>query len=155
MTNHERLGPAVVLQVEDNPAEQRLVDRALNRCKIACDLRLAVDGEQAIDYLFRIGAYSQAEIAPLPDLVLLDLNLPKISGHQVLKRIKLHADLKTIPVIVLSTSSSDQEILESYRLGCNSFITKPVGVRDFIEAVSRLAEYWLRLVALPPKPVEL
>ena len=141
---------AVILLAEDSPAEQRLAQRALTATNLDCDLRIVSDGKEAIDYLLQQDAYTDPQTAPRPDLILLDLNMPKMDGRQVLQHIKTTPHLETIPVVVLTTSSHEQDILQSYHLGCNSFINKPVDVHQFFEVMQILGRYWLNLVKLPP-----
>ena len=142
---------AVVLLVEDNPAEQNLARRSFQRGHIDADLRIVSDGEEALDYLFRRGKFANALNSPKPDLILLDLNIPKIDGKQVLKSIKDDKRLAIIPVIVLTTSKKEEDIVRTYELGCNSFLIKPVEVDEFIKTLRELGSYWLQLVVLPPK----
>ncbi len=142
---------AVVLLVEDNPAEQNLARRSFQRGHIDADLRIVSDGEEALDYLFRRGKFANALNSPKPDLILLDLNIPKIDGKQVLKSIKDDKRLAIIPVIVLTTSKKEEDIVRTYELGCNSFLIKPVEVDEFIKTLRELGSYWLKLVVLPPK----
>jgi CheY-like chemotaxis protein len=140
----------IVLLAEDSPAEQRLAQRALAHSPLHCDLRLVSDGKEAMDYLLHRPPYEQAELAPRPHLLLLDLNMPKLDGRQVLREIKSNPELATIPVVVLTTSKQEQDILQSYHLGCNSFINKPVDVHEFFDMMRKLSRYWLDLVLLPP-----
>ena len=140
---------ATVLLAEDNPAEQNLAQRALSKGIMQCDLRLVSDGEEAIAYLLGQGKYAALEAAPRPDLILLDLNMPKVDGRQVLERIKSDPKISAIPVVVLTTSTHEQDVVRSYELGCNSFINKPVDVQAFVEALEQLGSYWLKLVVLP------
>ena len=144
------LKTAIVLLAEDNPAEQRLAQRALVRGRISCDLRIVSDGEEAMDYLLRRKQYADPKQAPRPDLLLLDLNMPKLDGRQVLQQMKSNPQLAVIPVIVLTTSQQEQDILQSYQLGCNSFIKKPVDVHAFIDTMISVGIYWFHLVILPP-----
>ena len=148
------LKTAIVLLAEDNPAEQRLAQRALARGKISCDLRIVADGEEAMDYLLRRKRYVDPKQAPRPDLMLLDLNMPKLDGRQVLQQMKSVPQLAIIPVVVLTTSQQEQDILQSYQLGCNSFIKKPVDVHAFIDTMISLGLYWFHLVVLPPRKEE-
>ena len=141
---------AVVLLVEDNPAQQQLTRRALAQCQIPCDLFIVSDGQQAMDYLLRHGEYEDPDTSPRPDLVLLGLNMPKVDGRQVLKRMSAEPKLATIPVVVLTTSTLEQDVACSYELGCNSYVNKPVDVRDLVELLKQLGSYWLRLVVSPP-----
>ena len=147
----DRNRTAVVLLAEDNPAEQRLAERALGQGVIECDLRIVSDGEEALHYLRRQGAYAEANTAPTPDLVLLDLNMPKIDGRQVLEEMRSDPQLKSIPVVILTTSKAERDVLESYRLGCNSFLNKPVAVAEFVDLLQSLGQYWLKLVVLPSR----
>jgi CheY-like chemotaxis protein len=140
----------VVLLAEDSPAEQRLAQRALERDPLHCELRMVSDGQEAMDYLLHRPPYEKAELAPRPHLLLLDLNMPKLDGRQVLREIKSNPELATIPVVVLTTSKQEQDILQSYHLGCNSFINKPVDVHEFFDMMRTLSRYWLDLVMLPP-----
>ncbi len=146
----DSLKNAIVLLAEDSPAEQRLAQRALKQGQLKCELYIVSDGKEALDYLFRRPPYDDAQRAPRPDLVLLDLNMPKIDGRQVLQEIKSNPELETIPVVVLTTSKQEQDILESYHLGCNSFINKPVDVHEFFDMMRELSYYWLDFVILPP-----
>ena len=107
------------------------------------------DGYEAMDYLLRRGVHQDSSLAPRPDLILLDLNLPRVNGRQVLERLKQHPELDRIPTIVLTTSNQEQDILASYDLGCNSFIQKPVDMGQFLEVVRKLGHYWFELVVLP------
>ena len=141
---------AVVLLAEDSPAEQRLAQRALDETQLQCDLRIVSDGKEVMDYLLRQGAYTNAQQAPRPDLILLDLNMPKLDGRQVLQQVKSNPQLETIPIVVLTTSTQEQDILQSYHLGCNSYINKPVDVHKFIDVMRHLGLYWMHLVQLPP-----
>ena len=123
----KRRNPAVILLVEDNPADQELIRRAVEEAKIGKELRIVEDGEEALAYLFRRGKYQAPAISPKPDLLLLDLNLPRVDGYQVLEEIRADLKLRSMPVLVLTTSGQEKDIIRSYELGCNSFITKPVG----------------------------
>ena len=145
----ENMRMATVLPAEDNPAEQNLARRAPAKGVMQCDLRVVSDGEEAMDYLRRRGPYAAPEQSPRPHLILLDLNMPKLDGRQVLEQIKSDPALQKIPVVVLTTSRHDEDVARSYQLGCNSFISKPVEVHDFLDALRQLGCYWLRLVVLP------
>ena len=150
-TSFENAQEAIVLMAEDNPAEQRLAQRALGRGIVRCDLRMVSDGEEALNYLFRKGEYADASKSPRPDLVLIDLNMPKVDGRQLLSRMKQDSSLRKIPVVVLTTSKEEQDIIRSYDLGCNSFMSKPIGVNDFVIALQSLGAYWFKLVVLPSR----
>ena len=143
--------PAVILLVEDDPGDQELTRRAMMESKIYNELCLVGDGEEALDYLFRRGRYEMPSDSPRPDLILLDLNLPRVDGREVMKQINADPDLRMIPVVVLTTSKQEEDIIRSYELGCNSFITKPVDMNQFIRVIQYLEEYWFELVMLPPK----
>jgi chemotaxis family two-component system response regulator Rcp1 len=135
-----------ILLVEDNPGDVRLTKEALKDAKILNNLSVAVDGMQALMFLRRCEPYCEA---PRPDLILLDLNLPKLSGQEVLAAIKADQCLKCIPVVILTSSSAEQDIMRSYNLHANCYITKPVDLDQFIEVVKSIEHFWLRIVKLP------
>jgi len=136
-----------ILLVEDNPADVRLMQEALKDGKVKNKLNIVYDGEEAVDYLYKKGKYSGAV---RPDLILLDLNLPKKDGREVLEDIKNDPDLKSIPIVILTTSKSEEDILKTYRLHANCYITKPVDLNQFIDVVKSIEEFWLCIVKLPP-----
>ncbi|MGA2171809.1 MAG: response regulator [Sedimentisphaerales bacterium] len=140
--------PIEILLVEDSPSDATLTIEALEAGKVANRLNLVEDGEEAIAYLRQQGKYANTT---RPDLIMLDLNLPKKDGREVLAEIKNDPDLKIIPVIVLTTSSSDKDILQSYRFNANCYITKPVDFVRFIEVVKSIENFWLTVVTLPKK----
>lgn len=142
---------AVVLLVEDNPADQKLTVRAFNRGRVKTNLQIVNDGQEAIDYLQNKGAFFDKGKSPRPDLILLDINMPKIDGKQVLKAIREDQSIKTIPVIMLTTSDQEKDVIESYQLGVNAYINKPVGITDFVNIIEQLEEFWLKLTILPPR----
>lgn len=141
--------PAVVLLVDDDTADQELTRRVLDGDVINTDLRIVSNGEAALDYLHRRGQFADAARAPRPDLMLLDLNMPRIDGKQVLHDMRSSAALRAIPVVVLTTSRQEEDIIRSYNLGCNSFITKPVTIDGFMQTIRQLGSYWFELVTLP------
>lgn len=141
--------PAVILLVEDDPGDQELTRRALTDDVLKAELHIVSDGEEALEYLHRRDRYADAQDAPYPDLVLLDLNMPNLDGREVLQRIKADPKLRKLPVVVLTTSRQEADIVRGYDLGCNSFITKPVDVDDFVRAIRELGSYWFELVTLP------
>ena len=143
--------PAVILLAEDDRGDQELTRRALEEGKIRNDLRVVENGEEALAYLFRRGKYKDPATSPRPDLLLLDLNLPRVDGREVLERVRADSKLRRMAVVVLTTSRQEEDILRSYELGCNSFITKPVGMDQFIRVIQALEEYWFQIVVLPPK----
>src|SRR5580700_4404330 len=138
-----------VLLVEDSPGDVRLTREALKDAKVHISLHVAADGIEAMAFLQRAGTYVDA---PRPDLVLLDLNLPRKDGREVLKEIKESPSLRSIPVVILTTSASDADILRSYRLHANCYITKPVGLDGFLEVVKSIDNFWLSVVKLPHEP---
>ena len=137
-----------ILLVEDNPGDVRLTVEALRGANVANQLHVVGDGEDAIQFLRRQGPYADAV---RPDIVLLDLNLPRLDGREVLEDIKSDADLTTIPVIVLTSSSADVDIARSYELHANCFVSKPGDFGEFISAVRALEAFWLKTVRLPPR----
>ena len=140
---------AVVLLVEDDEGDQELTRRALEEDVFRVELRVVSDGEEAIDYLEQRGRFHNAIESPRPDLVLLDLNLPGIDGRGVLKYMRGSETLRRIPVVVLTTSKREVDVLKTYDLGCSSFITKPVDVESFVSVIRLLEKYWFELVTLP------
>jgi len=147
----ERRNPAVILLVEDNPADQELIRRAVEKVTIRKELRIVGDGEEALDYLFRRGKYQAPANSPRPDLLLLDLNLPRVNGYQVLEEIRADSKLRPMPVLVLTTSRQEKDIIRSYELGCNSYITKPTGLDQLTGLVQAIEKYWFETVVLPSK----
>jgi chemotaxis family two-component system response regulator Rcp1 len=138
--------PIEILLVEDSPGDVRLTREAFSDAKIANNLHVAPDGEAAIEYLLRKGPHADA---PTPDLILLDLNLPRKDGREVLAEIKAREDLKHIPVVVLTTSEAERDIVESYKLHANCFVTKPVDFSQFIDVVKSIQNFWFTIVKLP------
>lgn len=137
------------LLVEDNPSDVRLTLHALRRHNLSNHIQVVRDGAEALDFLFCTGAYAQRNITQRPKVILLDLKLPLVSGLEVLQRVKADPRTCTIPVVVLTSSREDRDIVESYRLGVNSYITKPVDFEQFTEAVRTLGMYWV-LLNQPP-----
>ncbi len=138
-----------ILLVEDDDDDIRLTQRAFTKGRITNKMYIVRDGEEAMDFLEHKGKYSNSAEAPRPGIILLDLNMPKMSGREVLERIKNDEHLCTIPVIILTTSESEEDILESYQNGANTFITKPVEFGKFVDAVVTLGKYWLSIAELP------
>ncbi len=135
----------VILLVEDNPDDEALTIRALKKNNIANEVVVAHDGVEALDYIFAQGQYAGRDISEHPQVILLDLNLPRIDGHEVLKRIRADKRTSRIPVVILTTSDEDQDIIQSYDNGANSYIRKPVDFDQFMEAIRKLGMYWLVL----------
>lgn len=138
--------PFDILLVEDDPADAGLAKRALREGRILCRVNHVRDGVEALEYLRRQDRYAGAS---RPDLILLDLNMPRMDGRAVLQEMKADPDLKTIPVVVLTTSDVDRDVNASYLLGANSFITKPMDMDAFFDAIKSVEEYWFRVVRLP------
>ena len=145
MTRH---APPILL-VEDNPDHAELTTKALQRGKLANRIHWVKDGEEALHYLFHEGAYSNGKSAPRPGLILLDIRLPKVDGFEVLRRVKADQGLCSVPVVMLTTSDRGEEVSEAYRLGANSYITKPVRFSEFIEKIEAVEIYWLLTNKLP------
>ncbi len=137
-----------ILLVEDNPGDVRLTIEALRGAKVANDLHVVGDGEEAIEFLRQTGRYTEA---PRPDIVLLDLNLPRLDGREVLANIKSDRDLSKIPIIVLTSSTAERDIQQAYELHANCYISKPVDFIEFINAVRSLEGFWLKIVRLPSR----
>ena len=135
-----------ILLVEDNPGDVRLIQEALRDGKVWNNPHVVTDGEAALDFVYRRGAFTEA---PRPDLVLLDLNLPKKDGREVLATIKADADLKRIPVVVLTTSKEEEDVLRAYNLAANCYVTKPVEFDEFMKVIRMIEDFWLTIVALP------
>jgi CheY-like chemotaxis protein len=142
----------VILLVEDNPSDIGLTKRALEKSHIANELVVAEDGQEALDYLFGTDPLAGPKATELPALILLDLKLPKLDGLQVLRRIRADELTSRLPVVILTTSNEEQDIAQSYDLGANSYIRKPVDFNQFVEAVQHLGLYWLVMnEPAPPK----
>jgi CheY-like chemotaxis protein len=146
----ERANHKVILLVEDNPDDEALAIRALKRHHIGNEIVVAHDGVEALDYLFCTGIYADRDIANKPSVVLLDLKLPRIDGLEVLRRVREDPRTKFLPIVVLTTSSEEGDLLNSYSLGCNSYIRKPVDFVQFSEAIRQLGMYWLLMNEPPP-----
>ena len=139
--------PIDILLVEDNPGDADLAREALEGGKISNKLFVVGDGEAAMNFLNKSEGYADA---PRPDLILLDLNLPRKDGREVLADIKAHKDFKRIPVVILTTSQSEEDVLKSYNLHANCYITKPIDLNQFIKVVRSIEDFWLSIVVLPP-----
>ncbi|HHV81511.1 TPA: response regulator [bacterium] len=141
----------IILLVEDNPDDVELTLRAFKKCNIANEVVVARDGVEALDYLFGTGAYAGRDLSVMPAVVLLDLKLPRIDGLEVLRRLRADERTRFLPVVVLTSSNEDQDVVNSYQLGANSYIRKPVDFVQFIDAARQLGIYWLLLNEAPPK----
>jgi two-component system response regulator len=140
----------VILLVEDNPDDEALTLRALNKNNIKNDVVVARDGAEALDYLFGAGKYAGRDTALMPQVVLLDLKLPKIEGLEVLRRVRADDRTKLLPVVILTSSNEDQDRIAGYGLGANSYVRKPVDFSQFLDAARHLGLYWLVLNEAPP-----
>jgi len=143
----------VLLLVEDNPDDEELTLLAFEQSAIANEVVVAHDGVEALDYLFSTGMYADRNPSLMPALILLDLQLPRINGLEVLQRLRADPRTKLIPVVILTTSNEQQDLINSYSLGCNSYIRKPVDYDQFMTAVQQLGMYWLLINEPPPVPV--
>ncbi|RJL24453.1 response regulator [Bailinhaonella thermotolerans] len=141
--------PIEVLLVEDDPGDEMITREAFEDNKIGNTLHVVRDGLEALDFLYRRGDYAQA---PTPDLILLDLNLPKYDGRQVLEQIKSDSELAHIPVVVLTTSAAEEDILRSYKLHANAYVTKPVDLDQFLSVIRQIDEFFVTVVKLPMRP---
>lgn len=141
----------VILLVEDNPDDEALTLRALKRNNIMNEVVIAHDGSEALDYLFAEGSYAGRGPSVMPEVILLDLKLPRIDGLEVLRRIRADRRTKLLPVVILTSSKEERDLIESYSLGANSYIRKPVDFVQFGQAVQQLGLYWLVLNEAPPK----
>jgi two-component system, response regulator len=138
-----------ILLVEDNPTDAELTMRALRRNNLANRLHWAKDGEEALELLFRSGAQAGADTAAPPKLIMLDIKMPKVDGIEVLRRLKQDAATRTIPVVVMTSSNEERDVVESYRLGVNSYIVKPVQFDAFLETVAKIGLYWMLTNRVP------
>ena len=136
-----------ILLVEDSPADVLIAREALAEAKLINHIHVAEDGVEALDFLYKRGKFASA---PRPDLILLDLNLPRKNGREVLAEIKADEDLKSIPVVMLTTSSAEEDILKSYNLHANCYVVKPVEFDSFVKAVQSIQHFWFSIVSLPP-----
>lgn len=140
----------MILLVEDNPDDEALTVRALNKNKIANNLTVVRDGVEALDFLFCTGPYADRNSHETPEVILLDLKLPKVDGLEVLRRIRADERTRLLPVVILTSSKEEQDLIKSYSLGANSYIRKPVDFGQFVEAIHQLGMYWLVLNEPPP-----
>jgi two-component system response regulator len=134
-----------ILLVEDNPDDEALTLRALKKNKVANDVIVARDGAEAVDFLFATGAHAGRNVGDLPQIVLLDLKLPKLDGFEVLRRIRADERTRVLPVVILTSSKEERDVVQGYRDGCNSYVRKPVDFEEFVDAARQLGLYWLLL----------
>ncbi|HEX9653328.1 MAG TPA: response regulator [bacterium] len=145
-----RNGRPITILVADDDADDRLmIKEALEESRVANDVDFVEDGEELMDYLYRQGKYSNRDGQPLPGLLLLDLNMPRKDGREALKEIKANPELRRMPIVVLTTSQAEEDILRTYDLGVSSFITKPVTFSALVDLMKTLARYWFEIVELP------
>jgi len=135
--------PVEILLVEDNPADAEMTLRALRRNNLANKVQWVKDGEQALEFMFRTGAHADREPAVTPKLILLDIKMPKVDGIEVLRRLKAQEETRRVPVVVMTSSNEERDVVESYRLGVNSYIVKPVQFESFLETVAKIGLYWV------------
>lgn len=138
-----------ILYADDDPEDRMLTEEAFEESKFSANLQFVEDGEQLMNYLHQKGEYSDTEKYPAPDLILLDLNMPKKDGRECLKEIKDSELLRKIPVVVLTTSNDEEDVIKTYNLGVSSFITKPVTFDSMVDIVKSLNQYWFQIVRLP------
>jgi CheY-like chemotaxis protein len=148
MTNAFEGRPVEILLVEDNAGDVRLAREGLRECKLLNNLSVAEDGVKALAFLRQEGEYARA---PRPDLIMLDLNLPRKDGREVLKEIKEDDELKSIPVVILTTSKAEEDVVKSYALHANCYVTKPLAIEQFINVVQAIETFWFTIVKLPPR----
>ena len=141
----------VILLVEDNPDDVELTLRAFRQSNILNEVVVAEDGADALDYLFATGVHAGRDTRDMPQVILLDLNLPKVDGTEVLRRLRADDRTKLLPIVILTSSREQQDLVESYSLGANSYVRKPVDFTQFVEAVRQLGLYWLVLNEPPPR----
>lgn len=139
----------IILVADDDRGDRELICRAFECCECKPEMHFVHDGVEALDYLHRTGKYTIPSSSPTPDIILLDLNMPKLNGFQVLKQIKSDEDLKSLNVIILSTSSNADDIKKSYQLGANSYITKPLDMDDYLNMTKIFKQYWFEIAKLP------
>jgi CheY-like chemotaxis protein len=139
-----------IVLADDDPDDRQLTEEAFTESRLANQLHCVQDGEELLDYLHRRGAFAHRQTEPLPGLILLDLNMPRKDGREALKEIKADPNLRRIPIVVLTTSKAEEDIVRSYDLGVNSYVTKPVTFKSLVELVKVLGRYWFEVVELPP-----
>jgi CheY-like chemotaxis protein len=147
---HEGKMITIVL-ADDDPDDRQLTEDAFSENRLANQLHCVEDGEELMDYLYRRGKYESLRHEPLPGLILLDLNMPRKDGREALKEIKASPNLRRIPIVVLTTSKAEEDIIRSYDLGVNSYVTKPVTFKSLVELIKVLGRYWFEVVELPPE----
>jgi len=147
---NKKYRPVTILMAEDDLDDRLLTKEALAESRLVNDLHFVEDGIELLDYLHQRGAYADPQTAPRPGLILLDLNMPRMDGREALAEIKADPDLRRIPIVVLTTSKAEEDILQSYDLGVGGFVTKPVSFDGLVEVVKAIGRYWFQIVELPP-----
>jgi CheY-like chemotaxis protein len=142
--------PITILMADDDADDRLMVKEAFEESRLGNELHFVEDGEQLIDYLLRRGPFAKLKGKPLPGLILLDLNMPRKDGREALAEIKKHPELRRIPIVILTTSKAEEDVLRTYDLGANSFITKPVTFDNLVKVIQVLGNYWVKIVQLPP-----
>ena len=143
----------IILIADDDEDDRRSIKKAWEKSRLVNDLRFVEDGEEFMDYMYHRGKYSDPASSPPPGLILLDLNMPKKDGQEALREIKTDPELRQIPIVILTTSQADEDILRSYDLGANSYITKPVTFGALVDVVQILGQYWIEIVDLPTENI--
>jgi len=149
MNNNPNKTVVPILIADDDEEDRMLVEEAMEESRLRNPLRFVEDGEEAMDYLYNRGKYANKEEFPAPGLILLDLNMPKKDGRQVLKEIKKDPKFRSIPIVVLTTSQAEEDIIKTYDLGVNSYITKPVTFDGLVNIIQNLGKYWFEIVSIP------
>jgi len=150
MNNQNNAQPIIILMADDDADDRFMAKEAFQESRVANDLHFVEDGVELLDYLLKQDKYADSDHAPKPDLILLDLNMPRKDGREALEEIKADPHLRHIPVVVLTTSQTEEDILRSYDIGAAGFITKPVTLDGLVNIIKKLAEYWVQIVKLPP-----
>jgi CheY-like chemotaxis protein len=150
--SREALKPITILIADDSEDDRLMTREAIAESFVINELREVEDGEELMNYLYRRGAYSTLESSPRPGLILLDLNMPRKSGHEALQEIRSNPILRRIPIVILTTSRAEEDIVRSYDLGVSSFISKPVTFQGLVEVMTALGKYWIEICAIPPIP---
>lgn len=148
---NNNIQPIIILMAEDDPDDQLLTRDALEESRLVNELYFVDDGIELLDYLRQREEYADPATSPRPDIILLDLNMPRLDGREALEQIKADPDLRRIPIVVLTTSKSEEDILKTYNLGVAGFITKPVGFDGLVEVIRAIGKYWFQIVELPPE----
>lgn len=152
MPSSHRHPAVVILVAEDDLGDQILIREALQASPASKEIFIVGDGEEALEYLYRSGRYAAPDAKPIPDLILLDLNMPRLGGKEVLARLKTDVERKTIPIVVFTTSGRDEDVLQCYALGVNSYVQKPADFDQFQTTMHNLQHYWIEVGIFPPRP---